>query len=152
MTCVGRLIVALWAVINGGAQAQELGNVEQGLRLARAECSECHLVGESGGSFHQSRCTDFYTRCQRHRHDEYRAHCCTTNLARDNAKCHHQGQRSWRSCCLHPELKRWQLTFRHHPQKNQEAFFKPMLPDFPFNWAARRRLMSLSWALTRSMT
>lgn len=49
MTCVGRLIVALWAVINGGAQAQELGNVEQGLRLARAECSECHLVEKVAG-------------------------------------------------------------------------------------------------------
>ncbi len=49
MTWTGRLIVALWAAINGGVQAQELGNVDKGLRFARAECSECHLVEKVAG-------------------------------------------------------------------------------------------------------
>lgn len=49
MACIGRLIVALSAVLTGGAQAQEQGNLEQGLRIARAECSECHLVEKVAG-------------------------------------------------------------------------------------------------------
>ncbi|MGA8615751.1 MAG: cytochrome c [Xanthobacteraceae bacterium] len=44
-----RLIVALWAVTVEGTQAQELGNVRQGLRLARAQCAECHLVEKVAG-------------------------------------------------------------------------------------------------------
>jgi mono/diheme cytochrome c family protein len=43
------LIVALWTALNGTALAQEQVNVEQGLRLARAECSECHLVEKVAG-------------------------------------------------------------------------------------------------------
>ena len=44
-----RLIVAVWAVTVGGAQAQELGSASQGLRLARAVCAECHLVDKVPG-------------------------------------------------------------------------------------------------------
>jgi mono/diheme cytochrome c family protein len=44
-----RLIVALWAVTVEGVQAQELGNVRQGLLLARAQCAECHLVEKVAG-------------------------------------------------------------------------------------------------------
>ena len=41
-----RLIVVVWVATVGAAQAQELGNARQGLRLARAQCAECHLVDE----------------------------------------------------------------------------------------------------------
>jgi mono/diheme cytochrome c family protein len=44
-----RLIVALWAVTVEGTQAQELGNVQQGLLLVRAQCAECHLVEKVAG-------------------------------------------------------------------------------------------------------
>ena len=43
------LIVAVWVVTVEGAQAQELGNPQQGLRLARAQCAECHLVDKVAG-------------------------------------------------------------------------------------------------------
>jgi mono/diheme cytochrome c family protein len=39
-----RLIVAVSVAIVGAAQAQKLGGAQQGLRLARAQCAECHLV------------------------------------------------------------------------------------------------------------
>lgn len=38
------LIVAVWVATVDAAQAQELGSAQQGLRLARAQCAECHLV------------------------------------------------------------------------------------------------------------
>ena len=44
-----RLIVAVWVATVGAAQAQELGSAQQGLRLARAQCSECHLVDKVAG-------------------------------------------------------------------------------------------------------
>ena len=44
------LILAL-CVAAGTAQAQSVGSPPQGLRLARAQCAECHLVEkEQGGS------------------------------------------------------------------------------------------------------
>ena len=45
-----RLVVAamLWAAA-GNAQAQEVGNAQQGLRLARQVCSPCHLVVKEAG-------------------------------------------------------------------------------------------------------
>ncbi len=49
MMSAARLILAVWALMTGGAQAQELGDVAQGLRLARAACSECHLVEKVAG-------------------------------------------------------------------------------------------------------
>jgi mono/diheme cytochrome c family protein len=44
-----RLIVAVWVATIGAAQAQELGSARQGLRLARAQCAECHLVDKVAG-------------------------------------------------------------------------------------------------------
>jgi mono/diheme cytochrome c family protein len=44
-----RLIVVVWVATVGVAQAQELGGAQQGLRLARAQCSECHLVDKVAG-------------------------------------------------------------------------------------------------------
>jgi mono/diheme cytochrome c family protein len=44
-----RLIVAVWVATVGVAQAQELGGAQQGLRLARAQCAECHLVDKVAG-------------------------------------------------------------------------------------------------------
>jgi mono/diheme cytochrome c family protein len=44
-----RVIVAVWALAVGHAQAQDVGNVQQGLRLARAVCAECHLVEKVAG-------------------------------------------------------------------------------------------------------
>lgn len=44
-----RVIVAAWALTVGDAEAQEVGNVQQGFRLARAECAECHLVEKVAG-------------------------------------------------------------------------------------------------------
>jgi len=44
-----RLIVALGAAILGGVQAQEMGSVRQGFRLARGQCAECHLVDKVPG-------------------------------------------------------------------------------------------------------
>jgi mono/diheme cytochrome c family protein len=43
------LILAL-CVAAGAAQAQSIGNPRQGLRLARVQCAECHLVekGQEG--------------------------------------------------------------------------------------------------------
>jgi mono/diheme cytochrome c family protein len=43
-----RLLVVS-AVTVGSAQAQELGSVQHGLRLARAECAECHWVDKVTG-------------------------------------------------------------------------------------------------------
>jgi len=44
-----RLIVALGAATFGGVQAQEVGSVRQGFRLARGQCAECHLVDKVPG-------------------------------------------------------------------------------------------------------
>ena len=43
------LIIAatIWAV--GGAQAQEAGSVAQGLKFARLQCSQCHIVVKEAG-------------------------------------------------------------------------------------------------------
>ncbi len=49
MMSVVRLIVAVWAATVGAAQAQEVGSPQQGLRLARAQCAECHLVDKVEG-------------------------------------------------------------------------------------------------------
>ena len=50
MSPMVRLTVAamLWAAA-GNAQAQEVGNAQQGLRLARQVCSPCHLVVKEAG-------------------------------------------------------------------------------------------------------
>jgi mono/diheme cytochrome c family protein len=44
-----RLIAVVWVATVGAAQAQELGSARQGLRLARAQCAECHLVDKVAG-------------------------------------------------------------------------------------------------------
>jgi mono/diheme cytochrome c family protein len=49
MMFTARLIVALWALTVQGAHAQELGNVQHGLQLARTQCAECHLVEKVAG-------------------------------------------------------------------------------------------------------
>lgn len=46
---VVRLIAVVWVATVGAAQAQELGSARQGLRLARAQCAECHLVDKVAG-------------------------------------------------------------------------------------------------------
>jgi mono/diheme cytochrome c family protein len=46
---VVRLVVVVWVATVGAAQAQELGSAWQGLRLARAQCAECHLVDKVAG-------------------------------------------------------------------------------------------------------
>ena len=46
----------VWSVLAGmtftvgDLQAQEVGNPNQGHRLARAACAECHLVDNTGGT------------------------------------------------------------------------------------------------------
>ena len=49
MMSILHLIVAIWVTAVGCAQAQELGSPRQGLRLARAQCAECHLVDKVSG-------------------------------------------------------------------------------------------------------
>lgn len=44
-----RLAVAVWLVTAVGAQAQEIGSAAEGLKLAHASCSECHLVDKVVG-------------------------------------------------------------------------------------------------------
>jgi len=39
--------IAMFATLNR-AHAQEIGNVQQGLRLAQSQCAECHLVDRDG--------------------------------------------------------------------------------------------------------
>ena len=39
----------MWVGTLGYAQAQEVGSARQGLRLARAQCAECHLVDKVAG-------------------------------------------------------------------------------------------------------
>lgn len=43
------LIIAATLAAAGGAQAQEVGSVQQGLKLARTQCSQCHLVVKEAG-------------------------------------------------------------------------------------------------------
>jgi len=43
------LIIATCVAAMGAAQAQSLGSPSQGLRLARAQCGECHLVEKGSG-------------------------------------------------------------------------------------------------------
>ncbi len=47
---VVRLIIAamIWATVNN-AQAAQVGSAQQGLRVAREACSECHLVDNVTG-------------------------------------------------------------------------------------------------------
>jgi mono/diheme cytochrome c family protein len=42
------LILAL-SVVAGATQAQSIGSPQQGLRLARVQCAECHLVEKGQG-------------------------------------------------------------------------------------------------------
>jgi mono/diheme cytochrome c family protein len=49
MTSTLRLIVAVWLVTAGGARAQDPGSPTEGLKLARAQCAECHLVDKVVG-------------------------------------------------------------------------------------------------------
>lgn len=44
-----RLAIAVWLVTVGGAEAQEAGSAQDGLKLAHAQCSECHLVDKVVG-------------------------------------------------------------------------------------------------------
>ena len=44
-----RIMLAAMIAAAGSAQAQEAGNAGQGLKLARAVCSECHLVDKVPG-------------------------------------------------------------------------------------------------------
>lgn len=43
-----RFIIAAWAMA-GSAQAQQVGNARQGLRLAQEACAPCHLVVKETG-------------------------------------------------------------------------------------------------------
>ena len=43
------LIIAMCLAAIGAAQAQSIGSPTQGLRLARAQCAECHLVEKGSG-------------------------------------------------------------------------------------------------------
>jgi mono/diheme cytochrome c family protein len=43
------LIAALSVVTLGGVQAQEVDHSRQGLRIARGQCAECHLVDKVPG-------------------------------------------------------------------------------------------------------
>jgi len=43
------LIIAMCLAAIGAAQAQSIGSPSQGLRLARAQCAECHLVEKGSG-------------------------------------------------------------------------------------------------------
>lgn len=43
-----RFIIAAWAMA-GSAQAQQVGNAQQGLRLAQEACASCHLVVKETG-------------------------------------------------------------------------------------------------------
>jgi mono/diheme cytochrome c family protein len=47
---IGRATGILLALAAGSAQAQQPGNAERGLRLAREVCSQCHLVDKVAGS------------------------------------------------------------------------------------------------------
>jgi len=42
-------VLAGMAITVGNLEAQEVGNPNQGLRLARTLCAECHLVEDTGG-------------------------------------------------------------------------------------------------------
>ena len=44
-----RLAVGVWLLTAASAQAQEPGSAQQGLELAHAQCSECHLVDKVVG-------------------------------------------------------------------------------------------------------
>jgi len=41
---VSLLLAGLTLTVGNNLQAQEVGNPDQGLRTARAQCAECHLV------------------------------------------------------------------------------------------------------------
>ena len=43
------LIVAVWLATSSVGQAQAIGSPQQGFRLARAQCAECHLVDKVPG-------------------------------------------------------------------------------------------------------
>jgi mono/diheme cytochrome c family protein len=43
------ILAAVIGAMAGSAQAQQAGNARHGLRLARAMCSECHLVDKVAG-------------------------------------------------------------------------------------------------------
>jgi mono/diheme cytochrome c family protein len=42
------LALSVW-VITDSAQTQEVGSVQQGLRVARQQCAQCHLLGTEAG-------------------------------------------------------------------------------------------------------
>ncbi|MFZ0422211.1 MAG: cytochrome c [Xanthobacteraceae bacterium] len=44
-----RLVAAVWLATAGGAQAQEPSSAAEGLKLAHAQCAECHLVDKVVG-------------------------------------------------------------------------------------------------------
>ena len=43
------LIIAVCVAAIGAAQAQSIGSASQGLKLAQAQCAECHLVEKGSG-------------------------------------------------------------------------------------------------------
>jgi mono/diheme cytochrome c family protein len=60
VTAVFCFIVAVWATAES-ALAQQVGSAEQGLRLARAVCAECHLVDKVAGRSANSDAPTFAT-------------------------------------------------------------------------------------------
>jgi len=44
-----RILLVGLTLSAGNLQAQEVGNLHQGLRIARAVCAECHLVDKAPG-------------------------------------------------------------------------------------------------------
>jgi len=48
-TMVRLIVAAMLSAAAGNAQAQEVGSIQQGLKLARQVCSPCHLVVKEAG-------------------------------------------------------------------------------------------------------
>jgi len=105
------LILAL-CVAAGAARAQSIGNPRQGLRLARLQCAECHLVEKGQGESPNPAAPTF----------EHIANISgMTGMALTAALRTSHGtmpnvtsqQRYKRSCRLHPQLERWRLSHRY---------------------------------------
>ena len=54
------ILIAAWAMA-GAAQAQQVGSAQQGQRLARQACAECHLVDKVAGRSTNSAAPTFET-------------------------------------------------------------------------------------------
>jgi mono/diheme cytochrome c family protein len=44
-----RVIIAAICVVGGSVNAQQIGSVQEGHRLAREVCAECHAIDNAGG-------------------------------------------------------------------------------------------------------